>query len=144
MPASRDISVLRKLPALEFVVGKHSLFVAAIGQSFFYLHLFKPHLPVWIAGPFFMIPWGIVFVLFYRERSLISPRTLRGCWLLAGGMCALFTVLAELIWLFGLVPPWAVAHPIVSIVLLQVLMNSVWFCLIPMLLDFIRNPQFWP
>ena len=76
MPASSEPSALRKLPALEFLVGKHSMFVAAMGQAFFYLHLFKPHLPVWVAGPFFMIPWGIMFVLFYHEKPLISPRTL--------------------------------------------------------------------
>lgn len=144
MPASSETCVLRKLPALEFLVGKHSLFVAAMGQSFFYLHLFKPHLPVWVAGPFFMIPWGIMFVLFYHEKPLISPRMLRGCWLFSVGSCAFFTVLAELIWLFGLVPPWAAANPIVSIVLLQVLMNSVWLGLIPMVHDFICNPHFWP
>jgi len=127
----------------EFLVGQHSLFLAALGQSIFYLHQFKPSLPVGVAVPFFMISWGVVFVLFYHERPLFSPALIRRWWLRAAGASALFTVIAEVIWLLGLMPPPTVDHKLASDVLVQLLMNLGWLSFVPMARDYNQNPELW-
>lgn len=129
--------------SMEFLVGQHSLFLAGLGQSFFYLRLFKPHLPVWAAGPFFMLAWGVVFIIFYHERSLFPENSIRRCWFLAACWSAMFTVMAEAIWLLGWMPPPSAEHRVAADVLVQVLMNLGWLTFIPMIRDYNRNPNFW-
>ncbi len=127
----------------EFLIGQHSLFLAALGQSFFFLHQFKPDLPVGVAVPFFMISWGIVFVLFYHERPLVPPQMIRRWWFRAACASAVFTVLAEAIWLLGLMPPPTADHKLASDVLVQVLMNLGWLSFVPMARDFKSTPELW-
>ena len=127
----------------EFLIGQHSLFLAGMGQSFFYLHQFKPHLPVWIATPFLLIPWGLVFVLFYHERPLFSPQAIRKWWLRAACAAAFFTLVAEAIWILGLMPPPTADHRVIADVLVQLLMNLGWLSFIPMVRDFKNNPHLW-
>ena len=127
----------------EFIIGQHSLFLAALGQSFFYLHQFKPYLPVWAAVPFFMIPWGTVFVLFYHERPLFPAQFIRRWWFRLAWCSALFTVVAEAIWLLGYMPPPTPEHRVAADVLVQVLMNLGWLSFIPMIRDHRNNPYLW-
>jgi hypothetical protein len=146
MPESSNTSARRKLPVTEFIVGQHSLFFGAGGQACFYIHLFKPHLPVWAAVPFFMIPWAVVFVIFFSDRPLFSPREIRRYWLNAVCWYALFTVLAEGIWLLGYMPPVkpvTPSTPLIATATIQVLMNLGWLSFIPMIRDYIRNPSLW-
>src|SRR5271163_1912986 len=98
MPESNNPPVRNQRHSTEFLIGQHSLFLAGVGQSFFYLHQFKPHLSVWVASPFLQIPWAIVFILFFHERPLVPPRIIRRWWLGAAGGAALFTVMAEVVW----------------------------------------------
>jgi hypothetical protein len=127
----------------EFLIGQHSLFLAALGQSFFYLHQFNPHLPVGVAVPFFMISWGIVFVLFYHERPLFAPQVIRRWWFHAAGASALFTLMAEAIWLLGLMPPPTADHKLAADVLVQLQMNLVWLSFVPMVRDYHHTPELW-
>src|SRR5271154_2278477 len=122
MPELINPPVRNQRYSTEFLVGQHSLFLAALGQSFFYLHQFKPHLPVGVAVPFFMISWGVVFILFYHERPLFSPQLIRRWWLRAALATAFFTVLAEMIWALGLMPPPTADHKVAADVLVQLLM----------------------
>jgi hypothetical protein len=127
----------------EFLIGQHSLFFAGLGQAFFYLHQFKPHLPVWFAGPFCLIPWALVFVLFFHERPLFSLRSIRWCWLYAVYWCALLTIMAEVVWILGYMPPPTAEHRVAADVVLQVFMNLCWLSFIPMIRDYKSNPQLW-
>ena len=135
--------VRNKRYSMEFLIGQHSLFLAGLGQSFFYLHLLKPHLAPWVAGPFFLAPWAIVFVLFYHHRPLFSPYAIRRWWLFAAGWSALFTVIAEAIWILGYMPPPTAEHRVAADVVLQVFMNLCWLSFIPMIRDYKSNPQLW-
>ena len=143
MPKLSNPPVRNQRHSTEFLIGQHSLFIAGLGQSFFYLHQFKPHLPVWVASSFLLIPWGIVFVLFYHERPLFSPQSIRRCWLFAACGSALFTVMAEAIWLLGYMPPPTAEHRVAVDVLVQVLMNLGWLSFIPMIRDYNSNPNLW-
>ena len=127
----------------EFLVGQHSLFLAGLGQSFFYLHQFKPWLPAWVAGPIFLAPWGLVFVLCYHSQTLFGPETIRAWWLRAVCATAVFTIAAESIWVLGLMPPPTTDHKIASDVLVQVFMNLGWLSIIPLLRDYRNNPEYW-
>ncbi|HEV3271353.1 MAG TPA: hypothetical protein VGZ93_04145 [Candidatus Methylacidiphilales bacterium] len=129
--------------SIEFFIGQHSLFLAGLGQSFFYLHQFKPHLPVWVATPLLLIPWAVVFILFYHDRPLFSRRSIRRCWRFAACISALFTVTAEAIWLSGNMPPPTADHRIAADVLVQVLMNLGWLSFVPMIRDCHNNPHLW-
>jgi hypothetical protein len=145
----QEFSELRNPPvrnqqySMEFLIGQHSLFLAGLGQSFFYLHQFKPHLPVWIATPLLLIPWGVVFVLFYHERPRFSPQTIRKWWRRVAVGSALFTVMAEVIWILGLMPPPTADHRVIADLLVQFMMNLVWLSFVPMLRDFRNNPYLW-
>ena len=143
MPELTNPPVRNQRHSTEFLIGQHSLFLAGLGQSFFYLHQFKPHLPVWIAGPFFMISWGVVFVLFFHERPLFSAQFIRLWWLGAACWSALFTMNAEAIWILGYMPPPTADHRLAADVLVQVLMNLGWLSFIPMVRDYIHNPHLW-
>jgi hypothetical protein len=127
----------------EFLIGQHSLFLAALGQGFFYVHQFSPHLPAGLAGPLLMMPWGIVFILFYHERPLFAVATIRRWWVCAAGATALLTVMAEAIWLLGFMPPPGADHRIQADVLVQILLNAVWLSFVPMIRDYRNNPEFW-
>jgi hypothetical protein len=129
---------------MEFLIGQHSLFIAGFGQSFFYLHQFKPYLPVWAAVSFLLISWAIVFFLFYHERPLFSPRFIRCWWLFAACWCALFTLMAEAIWILGYMPPPTAEHRVAADVMVQVLMNFCWLSFIPMVRDYRSNRNLWP
>ena len=128
---------------MEFLIGQHSLFLAGMGQSFFYLHQFKPNLPVWIATPLLLVPWGIVFVLFYHERPPFTPQSIRKWWLRSAVGAALFTLVAEAIWILGLMAPPTPDHRVIADVLVQLLMNLGWLSFIPMIRDFKNNPNLW-
>jgi hypothetical protein len=128
----------------EFLIGQHSLFLAGLGQSFFYLHQFKPHLPVWVASPFLLIPWCVVFILFYHERPLFPPQTIRRWWFFTACWSMQFTVMAEAIWLLGYMPPPTADHRVAADVLVQVLMNLGWLSFVPMIRDYKNNPYLWP
>ena len=128
---------------MGFLIGQHSLFLAGLGQAFFYLHLCEPHLPVWIAGPFFLIPWSIVFVLFYHEPPLFHPASIRRWWLRATAGSALFTLIAEAIWILGYMPAPKADHSVVSDVFIQILMNLGWLSFIPLLRDHRDNSSLW-
>jgi hypothetical protein len=143
MPASNNSPVRQKLSALEFIVCQHSLFFAAGGQSFFYVHLLKPYLPVWAATPFFMVPWAVIFIIFYPSHSLFSPRETRRYWLNAASWYALFTILAEIIWFAGYMPPLKAVHPPLAMAVIQVLMNLGWLSFLPIIHDCRRNPRLW-
>jgi hypothetical protein len=127
----------------EFLFGQHSLFLAGFGQAIFYLHQFKPYLPAWVAGPVLLTPWGIVFVLFFHERPLFSPGAIRRWWLFAVGVTAFFTVIAEMIWFLGYMPPPTADHRVAADVLVQVLMNFGWLGFVPMLRDYHLHPELW-
>jgi hypothetical protein len=143
MPELSNPPVRNKRHSMEFLIGQHSLFMAALGQSFFYLHLFKPHLPVWTAGTFLQIPWAIVFILFYHERPLFTPQFIRRWWLGAACGSVAFTVLAEAIWLGGYMPPPGADHRVAADVLVQILMNLGWLSFGPMIRDRANNPDLW-
>ncbi len=143
MPASINPSVRNQRHSTGFIVGQHSLFLAAMGQSFFYLHQFKPHRPVWVAVPFFMIPWGTVFVLFYHARPLFPAQFIRRWWFGLACCSGIFTVVAEAIWLLGYVPPSISEHRFAADVLVQALMNLGWLSFIPMIRDYNNNPSLW-
>ena len=143
MPELSNPPVRNKRYSMEFLIGQHSLFLAALGQAFFYLHLFKPHLSVLAAGPFFQIPWAVVFILFYHERPFFSPQFIRRWWFSAACGSALFTVLAEAIWALGYMPPPTAGHRVAADVLVQVLMNLGWLSFIPMIRDHAHNPDLW-
>ena len=143
MQESNNPSPQSKLATVEFIVGQHSLFFCAFGQAFFYLHQFKPYLPVWIAGPFFMLPWAMVFIIFFHDRPLFSPQFSRRCWLYAACGSALFTVIAEMVWISGNMPPPNIDHRVASDVFVQILMNLGWLSFLPMLHDYHRNPNLW-
>jgi xanthine/uracil permease len=143
MPELTNPPVRNKQHSMEFLIGQHSLFLAGFGQSFFYLHQFKPYLPVWAATSFLLIPWAIVFILFYHDRPLLPPQSIRGWWLGSAGLCTLFTVIAEAIWALGLMPPPTPEHRIAADVLVQVLMNLAWLSFIPMIRDYRNHPNFW-
>jgi hypothetical protein len=142
MPSSEK-SFSERLFAAEFLAGQYSLFLGGFGLAFFYLHLLKPHLPVWIAGPFFQIPWAIVFVIFFTNRPFFSPRLCRRYWLLAVCWYALFTVSAEIIWILGYTPAMPAAHLALSIVMTQGLMSIGWLSFVPLVHDYLRNPDSW-
>ena len=127
----------------EFLIGQHSLFLAALGQSFFYIHQFSPYLPTGVAVPFFMISWGIVFILFYHPRPLLPPPVIRRWWLRAACVTAFFTVIAEAIWILGFMPPPTADHRVAADVLVQILMNLGWLSFIPMIRDHRNNPELW-
>jgi hypothetical protein len=145
----QELSELRNPPvrnqrhSMEFLIGQHSLFMAGLGQSFFYVHQFKPYLPVWVANPLLQIPWAIIFVLFYHERPLFSPQSIRKWWFRAACWAMLFTVVAEAIWILGFMPPPTADHRVAADVLVQVLMNLGWLSFVPMLRDFKNNPYLW-
>ena len=143
MPELSNPPVRNQRYSTEFVIGQHSLFMAALGQSFFYLHQFKPALPVGVAVPFFMISWGVVFVLFYHERPLFSPGLIRRWWFRAAAASAFFTLLAEAIWVLGLMPPPTADHKVLSDVLVLVLMNLGWLSFVPMARDYRNTPELW-
>jgi len=130
---------------MEFLIGQHSLFIAGFGQAFFYVHQFKPHLPIFVAVLLLAIPWGIVLVLFYRDPAPIffSPQTIRRWWRRCAGACTAFTVVAELIWVAGLMPPPTADHRVAADVLVQILMNFAWLSYIPMIRDYRNNPNLW-
>ena len=127
----------------EFLIGQHSLFLAGLGQSFFYIHQFKPYLPVWVATPFLLVSWGIVFVLFYHDRPLFSPQSIRKWWMRAVCWSALFTLVAEAIWVLGYMPPPTPDHRIIADVFVQVLMNLGWLSFVPMVRDYKNHPELW-
>jgi hypothetical protein len=143
MPELSNPPVRNQRHSTEFLIGQHSLFLAGLGQSFFYLHQFKPNLPVWIATPILQIPWGLVFVLFYHERSLFSAHSIRRCWRFAAAASALFTIVAELIWILGYMPPPTADHRVQADVLVQIMMNLGWLSFIPMIRDYRTNPELW-
>jgi len=143
MPNLSNPPVRNKRYSMEFLIGQHSLFIAEFGQSFFYLHQFKPHLSVWVASPFLQIPWAIVFILFFHDRPLVPPRSIRRWWLFAACGCALFTVVAEAVWILGYMPPPSADHRVAADVLVLVLMNLVWLSFIPMVRDYKSNPNLW-
>lgn len=127
----------------EFLIGQHSLFLAGLGQSFFYVHQFKPYLPAWGATPILLMPWSVVFILFYHARPLLPELMIRRWWLRAAGVSALLTVTAELIWLLGLMPPPTADHRVAADVFVQVLMNLGWLSFVPMVRDHKNNPELW-
>jgi hypothetical protein len=127
----------------EFLIGQHSLFLAGLGQGFFYVHQFAPHLPAGIAGPLLLLPWGIVFILFYHERPVFPVATIRRWWLRAAGLTAILTVVAELIWILGFMPPPGADHRIQADILVQVLLNLGWLSFVPMIRDHRNNPELW-
>jgi hypothetical protein len=129
--------------SMEFLIGQHSLFLAGLGQAFFYVHQFSPYLPVWIATPLLLIPWSIVFILFYHEHAIFSPQTIRKWWCRAVIATAFFTLVAEAIWILGLMPPPTPAHKIAADILVQFLMNLGWLSVIPMVRDYKNNPYLW-
>ncbi len=129
--------------SMEFLIGQHSLFLAGLGQAFFYVHQFSPYLPVWVATPVLLVPWSIVFFLFYHERPLFSPQTIRCWWLRATCGVAALTLIAEAIWILGFMPPPTPAHKIAADILVQLLMNLGWLSFIPMVRDFKTNPYLW-
>ena len=144
MPASSDHPSPRSAStAVEFLVGQHSLFFAGIGQAFFYLRLFGSSLPVWIAGPLFLMPWGIVFILFYEENPLFSSRILRWTWMACVVWTAALTVLAEALWALGFLPPTEKIRWVASVIFVQVLMNFCWLSIAPLVHDYRRNWRFW-
>jgi len=146
MPASNEHPVHGSLSPAEFFIGQHSLFLGAGGQAFFYVHLFKPHFPVWIAMPFFLIPWITVFLIFFNHRSLFPSRQARHYWLYATYWYATLTVIAEIIWLLGYLPaptPIPPVTPFASVMTFQVLMNIGWLSLVPLVHDYLRNPRLW-
>ena len=143
MPELSNPPVRNQRYSTEFIVGQHSLFMAALGQSFFYLHQFKPFLPVSVAVPFFMLSWGIVFILFYHERPIVPPQMIRRWWFRALMASAFFTVLEEATWVLGLMPPPTADHKVASDVLVQVLMNLGWLSFLPMVRDYRNNPELW-
>jgi len=143
MPELSNPPVRDKRHSMEFLIGQHSLFLAGFGQSFFYLHQFKPYLPVWVASPFFLIPWGVIFILFYHRRPLFSTRSIRRWWLFAACGSALFTVIAEAVWILGYMPPPTADHRVAADVFVQVLMNLGWLSFIPMVRDYNNNPDLW-
>ena len=146
MPESNDHPVHGNLSSAEFFIGQHSLFLGAAGQSFFYVHLFKPYFPVWIAMPFFLIPWITVFLIFYHHQPLFPPRQARHYWLYATYWYAALTVIAEIIWLLGYLPaptPIPPVTPFASVMTFQVLMNIGWLSLVPLVHDYLRNPRLW-
>jgi hypothetical protein len=144
MPELSNPPVRNQRHSFEFLVGQHSLFLAGLGQSFFYLHQFKPHLLVWIAGPFLLIPWAIIFILFFHERPLFPARSIRRWWFFVACWSALFTVIAEAVWVLGYMPPPTADHRVASDVLVQVLMNLGWLSFIPMIRDHNSYPNLWP
>jgi hypothetical protein len=143
MPSLSNPPVRNKRHSTEFLIGQHSLFLAGMGQSFLYLHLFKPDLVAWVAGPFFLAPWAIVFILFYHQRPLFSPRSIRRWWLFVACWSALFTVIAEAVWILGYMPPPTVEHKLISDFFVQILMNLGWLSFIPMIRDYKTNPELW-
>ncbi len=143
MPASNDFSARKGLYAVEFILGQHSLFVGALGQAFFYLRLCKPFLAVWVAGPFFMIPWAVVFVLFYSDRMPFPPAFVRRWWLISLSWFALLTIAAELLWRLGYLPPTASDHALASVIFVQLLMNLGWLSWIPLIHNYLRNSKLW-
>jgi len=56
MPELSNPPVRNKRHSMEFLIGQHSLFIAGFGQAFFYVHQFKPHLPVFVALLLLAIP----------------------------------------------------------------------------------------
>ena len=143
MQAAINPPVRNRRHSTEFLIGQHSLFLAGMGQSFFYLHQFKPYLPVWLACPLLLIPWGVVFVLFYHEHPLFPPRAIRRWWLRVSCASALMTVMAEAIWLLGLMPPPTADHRVAADVLVQLLLNLGWLSFVPMIRDHHNNPNLW-
>ena len=143
MPALTNPPVRHQRHSIEFLIGQQSLFLAGMGQAFFYLHQFKPYLPVWIAGPFFLIPWAIVFIIFYHERPLFSTRSIRRWWFRAACGSALFTIIAEALWVFGFMPPPTPEHRFAADLLVQILMNLGWLSFVPMTRDRNNNPELW-
>ncbi len=130
---------------MEFLIGQHSLFFAGLGQSFFYLHQFKTWLSDLVPFALLAIPWGIVFVLFYRDPApaIFPPSTIRRWWLGSACVCASLTVIAEAIWALGLMPPPTPEHRIAADILVQCLMNACWLSFIPMIRDYRNNPELW-
>lgn len=143
MPELSNPPVRNQEHSTEFLVGQHSLFLAALGQSFFYIHQFKPWLPAWVATPVLLIPWSIVFVLFYHERSLFSPPAIRRWWLRAVGATAVLTLTAEAIWILGYMPPPTADHRLIADLFVQLLMNFGWLGFIPMIRDYHNYPGLW-
>jgi hypothetical protein len=143
MPELSNPPVRNQRHSTEFLIGQHSLFIAGLGQSFFYLHQFKPHLPVWVASPFLLIPWAVVFILFFHERPLFPTRLIRRWWFFAACWSAMFTVMAETLWILGCMPPPTADHSIEADIFVQVLMNFGWLSFVPMVRDYIRNPHLW-
>jgi hypothetical protein len=143
MPELSNPPVRNKHYSTEFLIGQHSLFLAGMGQAFFYLHEFKPHLQVWVAAPFLLIPWSIVFVLFYHERPIFPTRVIRQWWFFAACFSAMFTVIAEVLWILGYIPPPTPEHRVAADVVVQFLMNLGWLSFIPMRRDYLLNPGLW-
>ena len=143
MPELSNPPVRNKRYSTEFIIGQHSLFLAGLGQAFFYLHQFRPYLQVGVVTPLLLIPWGVIFVLFYHERPVFPTHTIRQWWLYAACSSAMFTVMAELIWILGLMPPPGPDHRVIADVLVQCLMNLVWLSFVPMRRDYLFNPELW-
>ena len=130
---------------MEFIIRASTAFsLAGLGQAFFYLHLFRPYLPIWVASIFLFLPWSVVFVIFYHGRPLFTPRIIRRWWLAAGCACAVFTVTAEIVWALGYLPPsLSPENKFVADVFVQMLMNLVWLSFIPMFRDYKNNLELW-
>ena len=131
--------------SMEFLIGQHSLFLAGLGQAFFYLHQFKPWMSDLVPFALLSIPWGIVFVLFYRDPAPVffTPQRIRRWWRDSACVCAGFSVIAGLIGVLGLMPPPTAEHRIAADVLVLVLLNLVWLSFIPMIRDYRNHPELW-
>jgi hypothetical protein len=143
MQESSNPPIRNQRYSTEFLIGQHSLFLAALGQGFFYVHQLNPHLPAGVAGPVLMIPWGVVFILFYHERPIFPVALIRRWWLRAACATAFFTLVPEAIWILGFMPPPQGDHRVAADVLVQLLMNAGWLSFVPMVRDYKNNPEIW-
>jgi hypothetical protein len=109
------------------IVGYFSLFIGVLGQAAFLSPVTKPHLPAIIAVMISLLPWLIVFTITFTKQSFLPPRPFRFCLLFAMCWFGSLTILAEILYHLGYMPP---DSPSDAVTLSRVLMHIGWLSLL--------------
>jgi hypothetical protein len=93
------------LLAIGSIVGYFSLLVGVVGQACFLTPVVKLYLPAFIAVLIFMLPFLIVYTITFTRQSFLPPRKFGLCLLFAMCWFATITIVAEILYHLGCMPP---------------------------------------
>ena len=108
------------------MVGYCSLLLGTMGQAACTGAALKPHLPVLVV----YLPFLTVFTITFFKRSLLPPRAFRFCVLFAMCWFALVTLVAEILFHLGYMPP---ESPTFGRTFSRILMHIGWLSFIPLI-----------